>query len=532
MVRSQLIRGAAALLMLGMSASAIPAGALADTTTYTAGLVTLCSTDTFVRVGGINLSPADVLISLPEKDKDGKRVDLLGSNASQELVSIFPIAIPANTKYAVTWDLPLPAHNTDGSARKVTDPHGSWSNRVWLDENGLTYKGTGGTAGNNGNVCKVPTPAPTATPEPTKEPTAEPTKEPTKEPTAESTPEPTKTEEPTKEPTAEPTKTEEPTVEPTKTEEPTAEPTKTQEPTKEPTVEPTATPSDAPYAAVAAANSTLNSTRAAYAIDLDKSTSWYTEMADGAIPTWAWVSLDLGAVKPVQRIDWLWSETGFADDMRIEISLDGAKWQTIGSPNNGPVWDWQSLKADVKARYVRFYFRNPNNDPQLGYLAEVMVYAFADAGPSPDPDPEVTVTPPPTIEPGTPLKIVASKRSSNSRAVSSRSAWDRRPTTAWHTEMSTAPKSGWVSFDLGETKPIGKVKWQFNQLGYADKFKIQVSNDGVHWTTVAVRKNPSAANTWQTLKLSGVNARYVRFFFNNPNQDANVGWLSEVRFYA
>ena len=41
------------------------------TTTYKAGLVTVCSTDTFVRVAGVNDSPLAVTITSTEKSSDG-----------------------------------------------------------------------------------------------------------------------------------------------------------------------------------------------------------------------------------------------------------------------------------------------------------------------------------------------------------------------------------------------------------------------------------------------------------------------------
>lgn len=500
-MKGQLVRGTLAAMMLAGVMLPLASRVEAGNETYRAGLVTLCYTDSFVRVGGLNESPLDVTISAVETGSNGKPVDLLGNNASDELRAIFPITIPANSKYVVQWELAIPAHK-DGVARVNGEAmlHGSWLNKQWQDENGLSYKGTGGTGGNNGKICEgyEPTPEPTPTQEPTQEPTPSPTQEPTPSPTA--------TQEPTQEPTPSPTATQEPT--------------------------PTETPQTAPYHPATVAKSTSNSTLAFNAIDGDPATSWLTQMQDGAVPTYGWVSVDLGGVKPVEKIAWLWSETGFADDMRVQVSKNGKSWETVASPNNGPAWEWQSIVVDVKARYVRFYFRNPNGDAQLGYLSEVLVYAWSEASPPPDPEPVVTATPAPSIEPGTRLKVVSSKRSSNSRQNSSKASWDGKKSTAWYTEMTTAPKSGWVMFDLAEVKPIGKVQWQFNQLGYADSFKIQVSHDGETWVTVATCKNASAVNTWQTLELKGVEGRYVRFYFSNPNKDPNVGWLSEVRFYA
>lgn len=52
----------------------------------------------------------------------------------------------------------------------------------------------------------------------------------------------------------------------------------------------------------------------------------------------------------------------------------------------------------------------------------------------------------------------------------------------------------------------------------------------IHWTTIATGSNASKSNTWVTLTTSA-DARYVRFLFTNPNGDAQLGYLSEVRIF-
>lgn len=68
-------------------------------------------------------------------------------------------------------------------------------------------------------------------------------------------------------------------------------------------------------------------------------------------------------------------------------------------------------------------------------------------------------------------------------------------------------------------------------MKFADQFVVQSSPEGVHWTTFAKASNAPATNTWVTL-TAHVTTRFMRFLFSNPNKDANVGFLSEVRFYA
>ena len=77
---------------------------------------------------------------------------------------------------------------------------------------------------------------------------------------------------------------------------------------------------------------------------------------------------------------------------------------------------------------------------------------------------------------------------------------------------------------------IGRVRWKFSKLGFADRFVIQTAPDGIHWTTIGTGGNASKTNSWVTLTTS-VQARYVRFLFTNPNGDAQLGYLSEVRIF-
>jgi len=139
-----------------------------------------------------------------------------------------------------------------------------------------------------------------------------------------------------------------------------------------------------------------------------------------------------------------------------------------------------------------------------------------------------TRTPTAATGTGTPFRIVASGRTSNSS--SSLAAYDRKPTTAWITTATTPPSYAYAYFDLGSTKSIGAIKWQFAETGYADAMQIQVSTNRSTWTTIATSGN-AAAGSWQTL-TQRTSARYVRFYFTNPNRDAKLGSLNEIEIVS
>ena len=288
--------------------------------------------------------------------------------------------------------------------------------------------------------------------------------------------------------------------------------------------------------------STGNSQLAARAADGDLTTEFVTQMMTSSPPTWAWVNADLGENVPLVRIEWMWSAESSADQFRVDVSTDGVAWTTVAKQRESPVGKWNSLQLDAKAQIVRFAFQNPNHDPQLGHLAEVRFFARADFVRSDQPRAIGTaeiisraeVSPRAAV--GSTLKgrrytVKGSARSSNSPEGSSRVTLDGKVDTAWQTAMTVPPRTGWTAYDLGDSVTLGELRWQFSTIEFADQFALQSSPDGVHWTTFAKASNALSANTWVTL-TANVKTRFVRFLFSNPNKDASIGFLSEVRFYS
>lgn len=116
-----------------------------------------------------------------------------------------------------------------------------------------------------------------------------------------------------------------------------------------------------------------SSTESAVAYDGDESTAWYTTKARTPVTGYVW--FDLGEPRTISRIEFLFAQTGGADAVQIQVSDDREAWETVGELNSPSAGEWQSLEWAGSARYVRFWFTNPNGVPVLGYLAEVRVYA-------------------------------------------------------------------------------------------------------------------------------------------------------------
>jgi uncharacterized protein YkwD len=120
-----------------------------------------------------------------------------------------------------------------------------------------------------------------------------------------------------------------------------------------------------------------NSNSAGNAHDGSASTAW---RSSSGRPSSAWAQFDLGSARTLSEIRWQFSQSSFADSFTIQVSSDGANWQTLAMRGNAPLGTWQSLATTATARYVRFSFSNPNRDSRVGYLSEVQLYGPATTG--------------------------------------------------------------------------------------------------------------------------------------------------------
>jgi F5/8 type C domain len=124
--------------------------------------------------------------------------------------------------------------------------------------------------------------------------------------------------------------------------------------------------------AIESGGRTNNSTNSALAYDGDFSTYWATTAKKP--PQNAYIWFDLGSIQAIRSIEWMFAQGGGADRFAIDISLDRETWTQITMKSNASVNEWRTVTWKGSARYVRFYFANPNDDAVLGYLAEVRVF--------------------------------------------------------------------------------------------------------------------------------------------------------------
>lgn len=87
------------------------------------------------------------------------------------------------------------------------------------------------------------------------------------------------------------------------------------------------------------------------------------------------------------------------------------------------------------------------------------------------------------------------------------SAFDNNRSTAWE---SADDDPQWLSVSLGGDQTVGRVQLEWNEAR-PRRYKIQISQDGEYWTTLAEQSGGSGA-VRETLRFAPVPARFVRFY--------------------
>jgi len=164
-------------------------------------------------------------------------------------------------------------------------------------------------------------------------------------------------------------------------------PEPTQAPDAEPEPEPTQPP---PAAAMAGSNpqfdgsplditdvwGTNGGNNAWQSIDGSQETSWVSASGVGQ----ASLTINLGSVQSLTGVRWMYLQSGGADSMRLQVSVDGNEWTQLVTTSNRAPYTWEGWYTDASVQFVRLVFDNPNGVSTLGYVAEVQVWGTGSAG--------------------------------------------------------------------------------------------------------------------------------------------------------
>lgn len=203
------------------------------------------------------------------------------------------------------------------------------------------------------------------------------------------------------------------------------------------------------------------SSSSALADDGKPTTAWATVTNPPTNPSYAWY--DLGSVRSIGSIRWVFAQTGLADQYEVQLSSNGSSWTTLGTFTNVAAGSWVNLETNASGRYLRFLFRNPNGDTKLGGLGEIQIWP-----PTSAPLPWLpAATPPPIWTPGAGASPTP------------------RPT-------ATAVPSGPLAVTLNKTRGTVNIWLGVTVTGFSPGQQIDIQWKGVTKAQTTANENGSA----------------------------------------
>lgn len=217
--------------------------------------------------------------------------------------------------------------------------------------------------------------------------------------------------------------------------------------------------------------------------DGSMSTRWSSAWTDNE-----WIYVDLGESYDIAKVKLFW-EGAFATNFKLQVSNDAENWTDVAVLGDTYCKDYDVEFAPVNARYVKM--QGVNRGTEYGYsLFEIEVYAAEYENVSPNVQ---------LISNG--KNVVAS--SSEGDDLSADKVVDGDTSTRW---SSAWTDNEWIYVDLGSEKYVSSAEFIWEDA-YASQYSVQVSSDGVHWTTVDTVNNGNGG----TEKINiNANARYVK----------------------
>jgi hypothetical protein len=227
------------------------------------------------------------------------------------------------------------------------------------------------------------------------------------------------------------------------------------------------------------------------AVDGSPGTRWSSAFSDPQ-----WIQVDLGATAAVSQVVLNW-ETAAGRAFQIQTASSAAgPFTTVFSTTTG-TGGIQTIPVAGSGRYVRM--NGTARTTQWGYsLWEFQVFGTFAA-----PPPAGTQT---LLSYAKPATASSSQNDGQCPNCLPAKALDVDPATRWATAVWGDP--GWIAVDLGATAHVTKVVLQWDPA-YATAYQIQVSPDGVNYTTIF--STTTGRGFKETLTVDGA-GRFVRMF--------------------
>jgi len=236
------------------------------------------------------------------------------------------------------------------------------------------------------------------------------------------------------------------------------------------------------------------------AIDGNGSSRWSSDHSNDDN---AWIRVDLGDVYDVHRVVLSW-EAAYARSYKLQISDDGASWSDVYATTTGAGGN-ETIPVRQNARFVRMQ----GVAPQTPYGYSLYEFEIYGTPIQPVTSTNVALNRPPSAYTASTQSNDGSGET-NSQPANDRSAFrsfDGNPGTRWG---SHGGHTNWLQVDLGQTHVIDKVVLMW-EAAYANKYIIQVSNDGNSWTNIHTHDAVASGDHTDEIPLAQpAEGRYVR----------------------
>jgi len=254
--------------------------------------------------------------------------------------------------------------------------------------------------------------------------------------------------------------------------------------------------------------------------------------AAGAPTREEWVQLDLGGVHEIGEIalfprsDAFEPGNYFPLDYQVLISEDGTQWSTIANVTDQPLTT-QAVTFTFEpahARYVKVLatrMRDVNGNAYYVQISEIEVRPPSAAGPVSDFTRNVAVNKP--VRVSTELSWAANWL--GAKAVDGLRTSDGA-SAGWSSYVGPEHREEWLQVDLEETYDIKELRlYPRSDSAYAAYFpvdyRLQLSEDGTHWTDVAVAEDTERPYTVLKYPMpEGTKARFVRLLVTQFRADS------------
>ena len=231
---------------------------------------------------------------------------------------------------------------------------------------------------------------------------------------------------------------------------------------------------------------------ASAAVDGDPGTRWSSAFSDPQ-----WIQVDLGATASVCQVVLQW-EAAFARSFQIQTAPAATgPFTTVFATTTG-TGGTQTLTVNGSGRFVRM--NGTARATAFGY--SLFEFQIRVAG---------GTTPPPTgtetlLSFGKPATASSFQNDGQCSNCVPAKALDVDPATRWATAVRGDP--GWIAVDLGATAHVTRLVLQWDPA-FATAYQIQVSPDGVNYTTIF--STTTGRGFKETLTVDGT-GRFVRMF--------------------